>query len=373
MKILHAADLHAGLVSHSRLDPATGLPSRLLDVDAAMGRIVELAIERRIDLVVLAGDTFHDANPSAASLALFAARLRELRLHRIPVHVLAGNHDRAPHPRQPSVLETFDDRPIRVAVSTTPEIVDLGGLRVAALPSVSRHEVMASERYATALEGDEAVRDGLRRIVGEFSAYEDVDVLSAHWPVAGALLGGERDIALIPEPMLDQNDLVGPWAWVALGHIHRSQTLALVGAYAGSPTQMNFGEEGQQKGVWIVDVEDPEAAEFVEIGGRHFVTLANGDEYPPDIEGAIVRVRGSSVDDEPRIARELEARGVHSFRLIPPERPRASARAPELAERLDPRVAFDAWAERNVDDDDRERLAGRVEQLLSEPESEGWK
>jgi exonuclease SbcD len=43
--------------------------------------------------------------------------------------------------------------------------------------------------------------------------------------------------------------------YVALGHLHRPQTLSPRLRYSGSPMAYSFGEAGQQKLVWLVDLD----------------------------------------------------------------------------------------------------------------------
>lgn len=365
MKLLHLADLHAGLTTHSRPDPDTGLPSRLLDVARSFHWAAREGIARGADLVVLAGDSFHDANPSAAALALLAGTIRGLRDSGLPVYILAGNHDRGPHPGSPSVLEALAGP--GVAVCTRPEVVELGDLRIAGLPSVSRHQAMAQGEARSALEGDQAVRDGLRRILGGLAA-EGADVLVGHWPVTGSVLGAEADIAIIPEPMLDPADLAGPWRYTAFGHIHQAQALSTegLGTYAGSICQMNFGEEGQEKGGFLVDLDDERAPlRWLAVPGRPFLTLTEGLELEEDLRGAIVRVRPArEVADPEKASRELLERGASSVRFLPPPRERAQARAPELRPQLGTAAALELWAARNIDDEEqRARLLLRAEEL----------
>ncbi|GAI05275.1 unnamed protein product, partial [marine sediment metagenome] len=43
MKILHFADLHLGVESYGRIDPTTGLSSRLNDFLSALDQVVDYA------------------------------------------------------------------------------------------------------------------------------------------------------------------------------------------------------------------------------------------------------------------------------------------------------------------------------------------
>ena len=55
MHLLHFADLHLGIENYGRLDPATGLNSRLLDFRDRLATIFDTAIERGVDAGLVAG------------------------------------------------------------------------------------------------------------------------------------------------------------------------------------------------------------------------------------------------------------------------------------------------------------------------------
>jgi exonuclease SbcD len=84
--------------------------------------------------------------------------------------------------------------------------------------------------------------------------------------LAHAFVGGgqpsesERDISvggvdLVPAGVFDGVD------YVALGHLHRPQTLSPRLRYSGSPLAYSFGEAGQQKQAWLVDLDASGPAE----------------------------------------------------------------------------------------------------------------
>ena len=64
MKILHFADLHLGVESYGRIDPATGISSRLLDFLSTLDQLVDYALENRVDLVLFCGDAYKSREPS---------------------------------------------------------------------------------------------------------------------------------------------------------------------------------------------------------------------------------------------------------------------------------------------------------------------
>lgn len=358
-QILHCGDVHLGLETHSRPDPATGLPSRLLDFGRCWRIACEMAIDESVDAVVIAGDVFHGPNPSAAALNLFHEGLRLLTGSRIPTVLIPGNHDRAPHPGRLSILSVFQDLPY-VRVVERPEVVDAGGIKVACLPSVSRHQLLAGNEGMHRSEADDELVDALRRII-HWLRSEGADVLTGHWPVAGAILGNEKDLAIIPEPMLLLDDVAGPWAYAAFSHIHRHQVLEANGttfAYSGSIERVTFGEAAEAKVACLVDLETREVTPL-ELPARRFVTVEPDDlEGALDIEGAIVRLafgyaEGTSPDTAGMEAK-LYAAGAERVVVRAEVIRESRARAADVTEDLSTEAALDRWfAVREIDEDER--------------------
>ena len=96
MRILHFADLHIGVENYGRVDPATGMSTRVVDFLTALDELVEYALSQDVDLVLLAGDAYKGRDPSQTHQRELAKRLAQLSSARVPVFMLVGNHD-LPH------------------------------------------------------------------------------------------------------------------------------------------------------------------------------------------------------------------------------------------------------------------------------------
>lgn len=382
MKILHVADPHLGLVTHSRPDPATGLPSRLLDVARSWHRTMELAVEDGVDLVVVAGDSFHGRNPDAASLNFFAQGLRQVT--DIPVVLVAGNHDGAQQPGRQSVLEIFHDPP-HVYVSTRPEVLDVDGIRVATLPWVSRQGLLAAHPELPPETAGERFLEGLLRVLG-WLRNEKADVLTGHWSVQGAVLGAERDldISITGEHVIPLAELEdGPWSYVALGHIHKRQRLGATDSriwYAGSLERVSFGEEADDKGPITVELFEGGGMKVHKhtLAARRFVTYRPTDPALPgledeDLEEAIVRVQlelteeQASEIDKAAIMRRFADKGVHQVRLEVDVQREVRARAEKVTAAIGPLEALDEFlAAKDVPEDRRPDVRDAAKKLLED-------
>jgi DNA repair exonuclease SbcCD nuclease subunit len=95
-RFLHAADLH--LDSPLRgLEADPSAPADLIRAATrrALGRLVDLALEERVDFVLIAGDIYDGDWPDFGTGLYFAAQMRRLHQAGIPVFAIRGNHDAA--------------------------------------------------------------------------------------------------------------------------------------------------------------------------------------------------------------------------------------------------------------------------------------
>lgn len=94
MHVVHLSDLHLGFRQYQRLTPI-GANQREADIAGTFRRAMDRTIALRPDLVVVAGDLFHNVRPTnPAILHAFAQFTRLTRaLPGVPVVLVAGNHD----------------------------------------------------------------------------------------------------------------------------------------------------------------------------------------------------------------------------------------------------------------------------------------
>lgn len=88
VRFLHTADWQIGMKAAHTGEKAKAVRQKRFD---AAGRIVELAKQKDVDFVLLAGDTFEDHNVADVAVKRTVDILN--RFDPIPVYVLPGNHD----------------------------------------------------------------------------------------------------------------------------------------------------------------------------------------------------------------------------------------------------------------------------------------
>ena len=79
--------------NYGRIDPATGLSTRLGDFLATLNSALDWALENDVHLVLIAGDIFKNRDPTPTVQREFAKCIRKLSAAGMPTFILVGNHD----------------------------------------------------------------------------------------------------------------------------------------------------------------------------------------------------------------------------------------------------------------------------------------
>ena len=416
MRILHFSDLHIGVENYGRIDPETGLSTRLGDFLASLDRVVEYALTRDIDLVLLAGDAYKGRDPSQTHQREFAKRLARLSEANIPAFLLVGNHDLPNAVSRATAVEIFSTlRVPHVCIGANLQIYTVstpaGPVQALAVPGPRRSTMVSREesRGLSIEKVREEIQDRMTAAIESRVRQLDPEVpaiIAGHVTVNGATLGTERSMMLGQDHVLLASALALPQVdYVALGHIHKHQVLRTgppMMVYSGSLQRVDFSEEGDEKGFCVVEL-DPAAPQgkrlvdfkFERLEARPFVTvdvkLASGSSEPPDpteavlraiarkdVAGAVVRVRVSlSPELEPQF-READVRlalqSAHYVAAISRESAEGGRRTrleAETAEGLQPIQALRLYLEnRGIDAKRQGQIVRRAEEL-AEWESSG--
>ncbi|MDJ1179584.1 exonuclease subunit SbcD [Roseofilum sp. BLCC_M91] len=393
MKVLHLSDIHLGSgLSHGRVNPETGLNTRLEDFISSLSECIDRAIAEPVDLVLFGGDAFPDATPPPYVSQGFARQFYRLVEANIPTVLLVGNHDQHAQGKGGASLSIYQTLGVpgfivgdRLALHniTTPH----GPVQVITLPWLTRSslftrpetkELSLSEinhqlidRLRTALEAQ------IRRLNPDLPT-----ILLAHVMVDNAHYGAERFLAVGKGFTIPLSILARPcFDYVALGHVHKHQILCdrPPVVYPGSIERVDFSEEKEQKGYVLVEVEKGQAnVEFCPLSVRGFKTIKvdiTQAENPQEkliqtlekssIQDAVVRliyqIRSEQLDsiDSQQLYERLEV--AHSYTIQPELVSQLSrTRLPELGQgkEVDPLSALQAYL------DNREDLQELAPQML---------
>ena len=307
MKILHFADLHLGVETYGRLDPATGLSSRLLDFLNVLDQVVDYAIENKVDLVLFCGDAYRSREPTQTHQREFARRINRLSTSGIPIFLLVGNHDLPNAIGRATTTEIFDTLAVRnVYVSNRPDIYQIptksGTIQVASLPWLRRGALLNKEesKNLTFDQLNQRLEQALSSVIAASVsklAPALPAILAAHVWVSGAQVGSERSMVIGQEHALLLSDVAQPaFDYIALGHIHKHQVLNTNPpvVYPGSLERLDFGEEKDEKGFYLVEIDPSKekgkrltSFDLHSVSGRRLLTISV-DIKPEDEPTAVV-------------------------------------------------------------------------------------
>lgn len=141
MKVLHTSDWHVGKAIRGE--------SRADEHRAVLQEIVGIAESEQVDLVIVAGDLFDSASPTAEAEEIVYRALLGLASAGIPVAVIAGNHDNAKRLQAVAPLLELG-KVVLVAEPTRPDhggVIELTTgdgteVRLAMLPFVSKRGIV---------------------------------------------------------------------------------------------------------------------------------------------------------------------------------------------------------------------------------------
>ncbi len=288
MKFLHTSDWHIGKQLRDR--------ARWEEYEAALQEVLDIAQRERVDCLLVAGDVYDSQMPPPEAERLLFDFLRELWGARIPAVIAAGNHD---HPKRFAALGRILEMG-GIHVRGEPAGPERGGIVevasrdhqetacVAVVPWVQERQVVGLEALLdTAQRGRPAAQyaDSVAELIDYLATAfrpRNVNVVLAHVMIGGALVGpggGERPLHLGDVYAVRPERLPAGAGYIALGHLHRPQeiTAPSIARYAGSLLQLDFGEQGQEKSVALVEARPgrPPRVETVPISaGRRLRDVA---------------------------------------------------------------------------------------------------
>lgn len=318
LRVLHTSDWHLGRALHE--EPL------LEDQAWALDRLVALAKDERPDVLVVAGDVYDRAVPPAEAVELLDDVLTRLADLRLPVVVIAGNHDSAERLSFGSRLLSARGVHLRGALARAHEPVEIAGKGlVYALPFVDPDVVRG-------LVGDDEIRGhapATERVVSRLRADAASrplpTVLVAHAFIQGAAQTpeSERPIVVGTAGSLPPAAVAG-FDYVALGHLHAAQALSDGIRYSGSLLKYSFAEAPHVKGALLVEVERGAArARTIPLGARRDVVRLQGTMKDllerSDLAAHVQDLVEVTLDDEGYVLdakRKLQQRFRHVLNVV---------------------------------------------------------
>lgn len=278
MRLLHTSDWHLGQTLHSF--------ERSYEHQRFLDWLLDTLVTQEIEGLLIAGDIFDNANPSAASQKQFYRFLQQakVRVPHLQIVVIAGNHDSAGR------LEAAEPLLAAMDITVTGHIVrradgemDFEKLVVPlknrageiaawclAIPFLRPGDVPRIET-----EGD-AYMEGIAMLYRQACAWAEARrqpgqaiVAMGHCHMVGTEVSAEseRRIVIGGAEALSAAMFDPAIAYAALGHLHKAQRVGKQAhlRYSGSPLPMSFAEIDYRHQVLCVDLAGEALQEVTEI------------------------------------------------------------------------------------------------------------
>lgn len=248
MRFLHIADVHLGNQQYN-------LSERFNDFGRAFFDVVDLAVKRDVQAVVIAGDLFHKASVEPVTLLQAEAGLRLLQTAEIPVLVVHGNHDKARYLAQYSWLEYLCEQGLMCLLAPDMAVEPLSLLPWDQDGHFGSYVDVQNVRFV----GVPWLGASAPRVLAEVArSLETLDSAGTNYTVLITHAGVEGQMPNMPGGLtFDQLAPLRPHVnYLALGHLHKPYSVDEWIFNPGSLETCSFDEIQYARGCYIVEVDE---------------------------------------------------------------------------------------------------------------------
>ena len=285
MKFFHLSDLHIGLK----------LMNRDLKEDQVymLNEIVALAVQHKPDAIVIAGDIYDKAVPSAEAVAVFDTFISDL-VHRLPdiyILLISGNHDSAPRVNCfRNILNQQHIYMIGMPPQQPEEHIEKvilqdkwGNVNFYLLPFIKPsmvRQILNFEKTGKSIENPNDYFETENTDDMNENTHKSYDTVMRQMLAREAINQDERNVFVSHQFYLPKGvnaedieradseirtvgnideiggDVLEIFDYAALGHIHKPMKVGSeVYCYCGTPLACSVSEAGQQKHILMVDMQ----------------------------------------------------------------------------------------------------------------------
>ena len=331
MRLLHTSDWHLGQTLHNY--------ERGYEHQRFLDWLLDTLVAERVDVLLVAGDVFDNANPSAASqkqLYVFLQQARA-RLPALQLIVVAGNHDSAGRLEAPGPLLAahgthvighvlrddagqIDLERLLLPLTGSDAQVQAWCLAVPFLRPGDVPKLPAGDTQDAYLGGIALLYRQLTDLALARRQPGQAILAMGHCHMVGGEMSNdsERRIVIGGTEMLPSGIFDASIAYAALGHLHKAQA---VGGqehirYCGSPIPLSFAEVNYRHQVLCLDIDGETLQSVRVIAVPRAVPLLRVPATPAPISEVLAQLAALDVPDAPAEAQPfLEVR----VRLDAPE------------------------------------------------------
>jgi DNA repair protein SbcD/Mre11 len=327
MRLIHTSDWHLGQTLHNF--------ERAYEHQCFLDWLTDTVVAEQADALLIAGDVFDTANPSASAQKQLYRFLQQVRMRapQLDIVVIAGNHDspgrlEAPGPLLESHGTTVighilrkDDGSIdleRLVVPLHERSGAVGAwclavpfLRPGDVPRIAPTEDAAADPYLAGiglLYQQAFALAAARRTVGQAI----VAMGHCHMVGGAASLDSERRIVIGGTEALPAAVFDPAIAYAALGHLHLAQRVGQQEhvRYCGSPLPLSFSEVAYQHQVLRIDLDGGAVASVTPLLIPRAVDLLRVPPQPAPLEEALAALAALALPDAPLAAHPAVSRGA---------------------------------------------------------------
>jgi exonuclease SbcD len=251
MKLLHTSDWHLGMTFRNGT-------SYEKDQRFVIDNICKIAVEEKVEGILLAGDVFDKSIASREAVLLYDEIMTYIcGTLDIPVYMVAGNHDGAERLSQCNELLKKSGLHIAGALKEEPQVAHIGDVDIYLLPWISTDKVAFI--YPEEAENIKSMEDAYRIVLDKYRetfVEGHKNILVSHSFIVNAETSVSDRAAELGHATMVGSYVFDGFDYVALGHLHGPQKINEHIRYSGSPMAYSFGrEEKQVKSVTIVDTD----------------------------------------------------------------------------------------------------------------------
>ncbi|UGT64287.1 exonuclease SbcCD subunit D [Nocardia asteroides] len=253
MRLLHTSDWHIGRTFHG--------VDLLADQARSLAAVAELVAAESVEVVLLAGDVYDRAIPSADAIAVCNRGFEAIREAGARIVATSGNHDSPARLGAGAGFAAAGGLHLCTTVAACDRPVLLedehGTVACYGIPYLEPEITRAELEVPQARSHAEVLDAAMARIRADLAARGTprAVVLAHAFVTGGEATGSERSIAVGGVEEVSASAFDG-MDYVALGHLHSPQTLSESVRYSGSLLPYSFGERSHRKAVWIVDLDE---------------------------------------------------------------------------------------------------------------------
>lgn len=352
MKILHTADWHIGQTFFGY--------DRTEEHRAFFSWLAKQVKEQSIDALLIAGDIFDVANPSAQAQKLFYRFIKNITTDNpgLQIVVIAGNHDSAARLETPiPLLEDLNIHIKGIIKKDGTGQIDVEDLTVSLYDRTGKSRVWCmaipylrpgdypplETEETTYAAGVKNMYETVYRTIQQRKTPGEAILAMGHLQAANSTLSEDDSSERLLIGGLEgiPADTFNPGIiYTALGHIHREQRVGKREnvRYAGSPLPMSFAEENYRHGVILLEIENGELLRQEKLHFSPLVSLLRIPQTPkplpevmrelaalppvdPETPAPYLEVRVLLTEPEPslrhRIEEAVEKKHVRLTRVVP--------------------------------------------------------